>query len=877
MTQNSTRLEKRMVLLLGANVMLALTVLVLYGLFATGDGAGSRVINIAGRQRMLSQRLVGAALFEAQQMAETVAPGQPANHLGLVAEIVPEFERALHGLIDGDAELGLPPCATDTAAEQLRTVGAAWGSLRALMEKSSEPFDVNEVLAYGLALRSQSDLVLAEMEEAVRLLEEYYQGQAKTLSTLLGLSIAATAVISLLLAYVLRNVMVRRKRQDARLAASEARIRAIVDSAADGIITIDENGIVESFNAAAREIFGYSGDEVIGNSVNMLMPSPYREEHDGYLLKYLATGVKRIVGMRREVAGRRKDGSTFPMDLHVSELRLSERRSFTGIVRDITKRKQAEEEIARQNRFLNTVLESLPYPFSVIDTEDYSILMANSAAQRDAPVGAKACHAMTHHRDTPCAGSEHPCPLVEVKRTGKPSMVEHTHTHADGSPMPVEVHAFPVFDKDGRVVQLIEYSLDITERKRAEEVLQENERYLQTLLDGIRAGILVIDAETHEIVDANACALEMLGAPKESVVGKICHKYICPAERGRCPVTDLGQTVDFAERKLVRADGGSVPVLKSVVTVERRGRTYLLESFVDLTELKQAEAELAALNEQLLEASRQAGMAEIATGVLHNVGNVLNSVNVSAALVSDKLRKSKISGLAKASDLMSAHTRDLAAFMTEDEKGKKLPDYLAKLAEHLVDEQTSILGELDELSKNVEHIKKIVSTQQSHAGAFGVVESVSIAHVVEDALTVNATSFERYGIKLERDYADLPPMSIDKQKLLQIMVNLVRNAKHAVLDTNQKDKRLTVRVAGDEESPIRIEVIDNGVGIAEENLTRIFSHGFTTKSDGHGFGLHSSALATKDLGASLTAHSDGPGKGATFTLELPLKPVEVTK
>ena len=295
----------------------------------------------------------------------------------------------------------------------------------------------------------------------------------------------------------------------------------------------------------------------------------------------------------------------------------------------------------------------------------------------------------------------------------------------------------------------------------------------------------------------------------------------------------------------------------------------------DITERRRAEAELQELNEQLVESSRQAGMAEIATGVLHNVGNVLNSVNVSAGLVSDGLRKSKVSSLAKAAGLMREHAEDLGSFITEDERGKKLPDYLGKLAGHLAEEQSSMVGELEELTKNVDHIKRIVSTQQAHACTFGVVESVSIADVVDNALTVNATSFERYGIELVREYADLPPMSIDKQKLLQIMINLVRNAKHAVLDTNQQDKRLTIRVAGGEKSHIRIEVIDNGMGIAEENLTRIFSHGFTTKSDGHGFGLHSSALAAKDIGGSLAVHSDGPGRGATFTLDLPMEPAEV--
>ncbi len=172
------------------------------------------------------------------------------------------------------------------------------------------------------------------------------------------------------------------------------------------------------------------------------------------------------------------------------------------------------------------------------------------------------------------------------------------------------------------------------------------------------------------------------------------------------------------------------------------------------------------------------------------------------------------------------------------------------------------------------HIKKIVSTQQSHAGAYGVVETTSIAEVVDDALTVNATSFERYGIEMLLEYADLPPIALDKQRLLQILVNLVRNAKHAVLDRDGEEKRLTLRIRRHGDTRVYVEVIDNGVGITSENLTKIFSHGFTTKEDGHGFGLHSAALAAKEMGGSLSVHSDGPGKGATFTIDLPFEPVK---
>jgi signal transduction histidine kinase len=263
-------------------------------------------------------------------------------------------------------------------------------------------------------------------------------------------------------------------------------------------------------------------------------------------------------------------------------------------------------------------------------------------------------------------------------------------------------------------------------------------------------------------------------------------------------------------------------------------------------------------------------MAEVATNVLHNVGNVLNSVNVSSSLVTEKIRESKVSNLTKVVALMRAHQDDLAAFLTRDPKGMQLCGYLDNLAQHLNKEQTGILKEIESLNANIEHIKEIVTMQQNYARASGIVESLPIVDLVEDALRMNSGSLSRHEVLVIRDYAATPPVPVDKHKVLQILVNLVRNAKYAVDESGRKDKRMTVRIATDHDDYLKISIVDNGVGVPPENLTRIFAHGFTTRKDGHGFGLHSGAIAAKELGGSLTVQSAGPGQGATFTLSLPL-------
>jgi PAS domain S-box-containing protein len=297
-------------------------------------------------------------------------------------------------------------------------------------------------------------------------------------------------------------------------------------------------------------------------------------------------------------------------------------------------------------------------------------------------------------------------------------------------------------------------------------------------------------------------------------------------------------------------------------------------SFRDITERKRSEAELEQMHQQLVDTSRQAGMAEVATSVLHNVGNVLNSVNVSSTLVCNQVRKSKVANLSKVVALLNEHAADIGTFLTSDPKGKQLPGYLGQLAEHLVGEQNTVLKELKLLHENIEHIKDIVVMQQSYAKISGVIETVKITDLVEDALRLNLGALQRHGVEVLREFEEVPPVDVEKHKILQILVNLVRNAKYACDESLRLDKLMTLRVTRSN-GQIEISVIDNGIGIPAENMNRIFNHGFTTRKEGHGFGLHNSVLAAMEMGGSLTVHSDGVNQGAIFTLELPYKPHEV--
>jgi signal transduction histidine kinase len=292
----------------------------------------------------------------------------------------------------------------------------------------------------------------------------------------------------------------------------------------------------------------------------------------------------------------------------------------------------------------------------------------------------------------------------------------------------------------------------------------------------------------------------------------------------------------------------------------------------------QAEQELESTHQKLLDIARRAGMAEIATGILHNVANVLNSINVSTTLICDRVRQSKVVDLLRVAKLVDQHAGDLGTFLTLDPKGKQVPPFLNLLATHLSDERTELTSELASLAQNVEHVKIIVSTQQSYAGASGVIEIVDISTTLDDALRLNLASFERENIAMVKEYEDLPKVHLDKQKVLQILINLIKNAKEAFQDDgSEQDKKITVRTLLTPNGMLQIHIIDSGIGIRTENLTRIFSHGFTTKKTGHGFGLHSCANAASEMGGSLKASSEGSGKGARFILEIPYRPAESTR
>ncbi|MDB6153878.1 MAG: sensor signal transduction histidine kinase [Chthoniobacteraceae bacterium] len=463
--------------------------------------------------------------------------------------------------------------------------------------------------------------------------------------------------------------------------------------------------------------------------------------------------------------------------------------------------------------------------------------------------------------------------MLETAATGASSGEIVLHT-LEEAPVPVQLALSPLPADSAAALCLV--ATDISESKQVEAELKSREANLSEAQRLAYIGSWELDILTNKVNWSDELyriyylnRADFLPNPESYV------HQVHPEDRER-----VEQEVQKAlqekrsfnhDHRIIRADGtqGVVQARGRMVFDEAGKPLKFVGTNQDITERKQVEAELEEANRLLREASRKAGMAEIATNVLHNVGNVLNSVNVSVTIASSKIRQSRSSSVTNLANLLEQHSGDLPAFLTSVQ-GLKLPKFLSKLARQLAEEQRAVLDELQLLGGHVDHIKEIVAMQQSYTRTAPVIEALSPAGLVEDAVRINASGLDRHGVNVIREYEETPLVQVDKHKLLQILVNLISNAKYAMDDPGAQGKRMTLRIGCNGGSLIKISVCDEGAGIPAENMARIFEHGFTTREGGHGFGLHSAALAAKQLGGALDACSAGPGKGALFTLELPL-------
>jgi len=321
--------------------------------------------------------------------------------------------------------------------------------------------------------------------------------------------------------------------------------------------------------------------------------------------------------------------------------------------------------------------------------------------------------------------------------------------------------------------------------------------------------------------------------------------------------------------RIVRPDGSIAHVdsLATVVTDPDGSDPRLVGISLDISERVAAEQRERRLQKQLREASHQSGMAEVATGVLHNVGNVLNSLGVASTTAQMRLKGWQIHRVGQIAAMLEENHGNLAEFLTKDDRGRRVPEYLASLAARLESDIDATRQDFDAIGGHVQYLRQIIQAQQSFARMGGAHDEVDVGELLETALTLKGQDLK--GVEITRDIGELPIVQTDRYKLLQIIVNFVANAYDAVIENSSTAPRIVIRARAVLDR-LEIAVEDSGVGIAPELLARVWEFGFTTKTHGHGFGLHSAAVAAQQLGGTISAESDGIGQGARFSVTIPI-------
>ncbi|MFO1008569.1 MAG: ATP-binding protein [Planctomycetota bacterium] len=419
----------------------------------------------------------------------------------------------------------------------------------------------------------------------------------------------------------------------------------------------------------------------------------------------------------------------------------------------------------------------------------------------------------------------------------------------------------------------------IDRRTEIEAELRRGEERLRAILDHDPDFIGLVGPDGN-LLEVNPAGLRMVGvATKTELLGRSLEAALAPvqAERLRALYRQTAGNASSSVEYQIKGRGNEARWVHShaVPLGPRFGfsRTYLIVTR-DVHEQKVAQEEAERLQKELLDASRAAGMAEIATGVLHNIGNVINTANIACSAVHVRLDELGVDSLKRLADILAEQTDDLPRFFAEDPRGKRVVPLLSEITRTLDDQRKGLREELDTLGRALDHVKSVIHSQQALARASAVYELIDPREIAEEALHLNGESIDRHGIQLVREFAQTIPLQLDRHKIMQILINLITNAKEAVKDCPAERRRIQMILATQcigGRVQVTFEVRDHGVGILAENLPKLFTHGFSTRPGGHGFGLHSSALAAREMGGTLTVQSNGPGHGAVFTLRVPAR------
>ena len=629
-----------------------------------------------------------------------------------------------------------------------------------------------------------------------------------------------------------------RKQAQAQTAERQSRLEAILNTAADAIITIDEQGVIQTANPASEQLFGYPLSELIGGNIAQLMPTTYAKQHDTNVKNYITTGVRKIIGIGREVEAKRKDGTTFPADLAVSELNAGGQRLFTGIVRDISERRLAEAE----QQSLGRILEDSLNEVYVFDAQSLLFMQVNQGARENIGYSLDELRKLTPLDLKPEFTPEQFSQLIEPLRNGEKENVvfETVHRRKGGSLYDVEVHIqLGTFQGTQAFVAFI---LDTTARKRAEQSLRVQQRALESAVNGI----IITDPNQFDnpVVYVNPAALQITGYAEEEVLGRNC-RFLQKDQREQDALHEVRAAIKQQRNCRVvlrnfRKDG--TPFWNELSISPVRDENGKLTHFVgiqsDITARRDAEEALARVNQELEErVQRRNRQLEAAQEQL--------------------VRKEKLATLGQLAGSVAHEIRNPMGVI------RNAAYFLEQTQANSDANTTEALGEI---SRGIANAERIVGELLDYAREPSAeTNPFNLREAIDAALRMVRMPAS---VRVERpDAADLRATG-DRGQIERLLANLIQNATHAMPDGGT----LTLRCAA-ANGCVVTEVNDTGVGIDAQQLEKIFDPLFTTKAKGIGLGL---ALCRRyaELNHGSLAVDSEPGQGSTFRLSLPLAGAE---
>jgi len=822
------------------------------------------------------------------QRAHQTLPAEFAELVRLAAGACATPAAAVTVIGCGEAWLGAPPWSAGSPdRDPFRAHVADANGIFEVRDAARDPRFAAAAAVRGGSVRGYAACALrGERGEMLGILA-VYDVKARRFSAqqraMLGLLAAQCATLATLRARV-AELEILNPPDTAVTAAGPALAESLLDGAPVAIYFTDTGSDFSYVNSAYRQMFGLAPDQ----SPHDWREGVHAEDREGVeriWADFCREPRPLTFEYRVQLEGR-------PVRFYAERVVPSESGTgFVGTITDFTDLVTARGELHKAETLLHNTFEQAPIGIAYADrsgrflgfNDAFCALLGFDSDE----LAERSMGGITHPEDAPFAEAR-----LNSLWNGDVEYLdfEKRYRCKDGSYLWVRTTTALVRDGN-RAERSVEYLRDITQRKELAAEVTRQRTLLEAVIGELPVALVACDVD-GAITHYNRAAAELrcvepgdaLAASPAERRARATHAYLMdgatpvPASEGPLARALRGETISNLELTVSPQTGTPRTTLSSARRlIGPEGQTLGAVAVIqDTTERKRQEMELERVHKELITASREAGMAEVATNVLHNVGNILNSVNISASLVAERLRQSKAGGVSRLAALLKEHGAQLGQFISEDERGKRVPEYLAALGEQLQADERAALDELSLLRENLEHIKDTVTMQQSYAKLCGVTETVAVVDLVEDSLRLNAGAFVRHGVTLQREFSEVPKINVDKHKVLQILVNLVRNAKYACDDSGRADKRITLKV---EPAPlgVRIAVIDNGIGIPPENMSRLFRHGFTTRASGHGFGLHSGAIAAQELGGALRAESEGAGRGAAFILELPLSPPQAAR